>query len=229
MLCCVCGRYIGSNRSSTGSRSIELYTLLVPSHRSAQIAQHIRGQDISFRLTRQQRSSQSFLGGILFLLTVAASHTLGRQNLVAKRWPRTKVFAALAPLDFELVGVVQNHPDGDITRRADALVLSWDDVRRALIHALHQVTAFRGSTAHERAGGRDTELATHDTEALPTGRYILIVAVAATSQIIGIVDQKVKVGDLDRLDVHLTLSIQRGERERATSKCESNGSVNSKP
>jgi hypothetical protein len=55
------------------------------------------------------------------------------------------------------------------------------------------------------------------------------VAVAATSQIIGIVDQKVKVGDLDRLDVHLTLSIQRGERERATSKCESNGSVNSKP
>lgn len=61
------------------------------------------------------------LRGVALVLLVAAPHALGEVALVAEAGPRLEVLAALAPLDLEAGGGVD--PNGDVARRADALVL----------------------------------------------------------------------------------------------------------
>ena len=69
--------------------------------------------------------SVGLLPGVPLVLLVAASHALGEMALVAEAGPRLEILAALAPLDLEAGGGMD--PNGDVARRADALVLVGDD------------------------------------------------------------------------------------------------------
>ena len=72
----------------------------------------------------------SLLPGVALVLLVTATHALGEVALVAEAGPRLEVLAALAPLDLKAGGGMD--PNGDVTRRADALVLVGDDDALAL-------------------------------------------------------------------------------------------------
>jgi hypothetical protein len=62
--------------------------------------------------------------GMELLLLVAALQTPGKMPVAAEAGPRLEVLAALAPLDEKAGGGV--HPNGDVARRADVLVLVGD-------------------------------------------------------------------------------------------------------
>jgi hypothetical protein len=104
---------------------------------------------------------------ILFLLTVPAPNTLGCQTLFTKGRPRSKVLAALAPLDFQaFLAHDHDYPNGNITSGTDTLVLTGDNVHTGIV-----TVAFVGSSgclftigrpASETGGRANTEFATHD-------------------------------------------------------------------
>lgn len=117
--------------------------------------------------------TRTFRLGILGPLTVSTAGTLGGQTLVAKGGPRTKVFASLAPLDFQIFfGVLRlvhggiHDPHRDIARGTDPLILPRDNVHRGIGRR-------RGCVAPIDAIGRrgtNPQQSAHDAVALTIGR-----------------------------------------------------------
>jgi hypothetical protein len=87
-----------------------------------------------------------FLQGILLALALPAPKAFRGKTLVTKSRPRTKVLAALAPLDFE--STRDDNPNVDVAQSAETLVLRWNDgVPTALVsHEVLPVTAPGGET-----------------------------------------------------------------------------------
>ena len=125
--------------------------------------------------------------GILFLLAFPAFGALGGRSLVPKGSPRTKVFAALAPLDFQ-ISVASHDPDGNVTGGAESLVLAWDNVVRFVIFRLAVTLQTRGRTV--------AFFAAHDTVLLAIGSALggFGSDTTTTFQVVGIVDNSMKLG-----------------------------------
>jgi len=144
--------------------------------------------------------SSILLQGILFLLTFPAFGALGGGSLVPKGRPGTIVFAALAPLDFQ--ATVRHDPDGNVTGSAESLVLSRNNVvgfRRCFVLVS---TTNRHAALAGQAGSRAVPLlTTHDAVLLAIrvafGRFAI--GTTGFGQVIGVVDQSVKLGKLDVL------------------------------
>lgn len=87
-----------------------------------------------------------FLQSILLALTFSAPKAFCCKTLVTKSRPRTKVFAALAPLDFKPAR--DDNPNVDVAQSAETLVLSWNDgVTTALVsHEVLPVAAPGGKS-----------------------------------------------------------------------------------
>jgi hypothetical protein len=138
---------------------------------------------------------------ILLLLAVPTSHTFCRQTLFAKGGPRSKVLAALAPLDFQFFPTNgSNDPDCNIASRADSLILSRDNLHGAQVLAVvHSRRSANGSTRNTRGGGAKAEFAAHDAVPLAFGCHIASVVHSGTAlgNVVGVVDEQMKVGKLD--------------------------------
>jgi len=74
---------------------------------------------------------QLFLSSIFLSLPFPTAHTFRGVSFIPKGSPRFKILAPLAPFNLEFG--LANDPNSDITRRAQALVLSWDYVQRRWI------------------------------------------------------------------------------------------------
>ena len=67
---------------------------------------------------------------IASILLVAASHALGQVTFVAESGPWFEILTALAPLDLHVC--LNMHPNSNVTRRAQTLVLRRDDSMMAV-------------------------------------------------------------------------------------------------
>ena len=97
-----------------------------------------------FVLTETTKAQLILLNRILFSLPVAAANAFGGQALVSESSPGTEILATFAPLYFQSIGY--NHPDSGVTGSTQALVLTRDDVGRALV----LVGRRRGGTGYVR-------------------------------------------------------------------------------
>ena len=104
------------------------------------------------------------LGCVLFTLTFAAIEALGSMSLVDKARPATKIFAALAPLDFHVAAV--DDPNTHIAEGTQPLVLSGDKSHFRVGLGTHA-----GFSALD-GGGCGAALSTHDaaTETFRQGK-----------------------------------------------------------
>jgi hypothetical protein len=138
---------------------------------------------------------------ILLLLAVPTTHTLGCQTLFAKGSPWSKVLAALAPLDFQFfLAHGDNDPDCNIAGRADSLILTRDNVHGVKVVAVvHSRRSAVGLTRNTRGGGAKAEFSAHDAVLLAFGCRVasLVHGGTALGNVVGVVDEQVKVGKLD--------------------------------
>lgn len=136
-------------------------------------------------------SSCILLQGILFLLTFPAFGALGGGSLFTKGRPGTVVLASLAPLDFQ--ATVRHDPDGNITGRAESLVLARNNVVGFRFVLLDHV-ALAGQ-AESRAVSLFTA---HDAVFLAiSGAWHFAVGTTGFAQVVRVVDDSVKLGKLD--------------------------------
>lgn len=151
------------------------------------------------------------LRGVALVLLVAAPHALGEVALVAEAGPRLEVLAALAPLDLEAGGGVD--PNGDVARRADALVLVGDGDALAVGPGgvdgevlLGDVVALPPAAVALLGGGLEAVPAAHDAASLGLvacgaggGFLVTLLALALPSGLDdegGVVDDVLEQGDL---------------------------------
>lgn len=106
---------------------------------------------------------------ILFTLTITATETLGRETLIAKGGPRSKVLTALAPLDLQ--ARCGNNPHIHVTESTETFVLSRNNGRGRRLWGFRHVAVASGKAAIGLAGGfllalvdigAWTSLSTHD-------------------------------------------------------------------
>jgi hypothetical protein len=155
------------SRQSFIQRQLFNRSAFLDCHLCTEWAHHVLNGRLEMRqsLRRMFRTPLAMLlRSILFFLPIPAPHTLGRQSLVTEGRPGPKVFASLAPFDFQIV-VVQDDPDGHIAGCADTLVLTGNNVGGIVVVFL----AGRG------AGGdaADAHLTAHDAEAFAGGEILV--------------------------------------------------------
>ena len=143
-----------------------------------------------FDLLDLQLSVPFHLGSrVLGLLAGTATNAFRRQPLLAKGRPGTKVFASLAPLDFQPLlvhGRWFHDPYRYVANGTNPLVLTWNNVHRLLLIPL----------AIEAVGRTDPHLAAHDTRLFTR---VPLFRGTTTRQVVRKVDEGAKVRQLDVL------------------------------